>query len=151
MKKSIYLLFAFILIGWYCPVYAQLQTNIYKGADAHLKNYKALYVLNSADEKKINGTLRNMKNAWNDPRLKGKLELELIAYGDGVKVYDKSGPFEEQLKALQKAGVILAQCENTIRERNIDKSTLFPFINYVPSGNGEIIIRGADGWVIVHP
>ena len=69
---------------------------------------------------------------------------------DGVKVYDKTGPFESRLKDLLQKGVILAQCENTLRERKIDKNTLFPFISYVPSGNGEIIIRHYEGWAIVH-
>lgn len=123
----------------------------FTGAIATLNAYKALYVLNNGDEKKISGTLRNIKNAMEDPRLKGKLQVELIVFGDGVKVYDKTGPFESRLKDLLQKGVILAQCENTLRERKIDKNTLFPFISYVPSGNGEIIIRHYEGWAIVHP
>ncbi|MES2418280.1 MAG: DsrE family protein [Bacteroidota bacterium] len=151
MKKSLLPILIFFITLCGPPLFAQQHKDEFTGAKAHLKSYKALYVLNNGDEKHINGTLRNMRNALADPRLKGKLTLELIAFGDGVKVYDKIGPFEAQLQELQKKGVILAQCENTLRERHIDKSTLFPFISYVPSGNGEIIIRGADGWVIVHP
>lgn len=151
MKKLLYSIFTFLMILGLQPLFAQQSPTTFTGAKAHFKSYRALYVLNSADEKKIKGTLRNMKNAMSDPRLKGKLTLELIAFGDGVAVYEKSGPFESQLKELQDAGVILAQCENTVRERQIDKQTLFPFISYVPSGNGEIIIRSAEGWVIVHP
>lgn len=86
-----------------------------------------------------------------DPRLKGKLEVELIVFGDGVAVYNKNNSYEAALKALQAKGVVLAQCENTLRERKIDKSELFDFISFVPSGNGEIIIREAEGWAIVHP
>ncbi len=63
----------------------------------------------------------------------------------------KSGKYESMLLGLQKKGVILAECENTIRERKIEKAALFDFIGYVPSGNGEIIIRGNEGWTIVHP
>lgn len=131
--------------------FAQTQPKQFKGAKAVLKHYKALYVLNSGDEKKITGTLRNLKNALDDPRLKGKLEVELIAFSDGVAVYRKNGPFEKTLLELQARGVILAQCENTIRERHIDKTELFDFISYVPSGNGEIIIRQQQGWAVVHP
>ncbi len=131
--------------------FAQTQPKQFTGAKAVLKHYKALYVLNSGDEKKITGTLRNLKNALDDPRLKGKLEVELIAFSDGVAVYQKSGPFEKTLLELQARGVLLAQCENTIRERHIDKTELFDFISYVPSGNGEIIIRQQQGWAVVHP
>ena len=48
-------------------------------------------------------------------------------------------------------GVILAECSNTVRERKIDKSDLFDFVSYVPSGNGEIILRHYEGWAVVHP
>ncbi|HEU5364208.1 MAG TPA: hypothetical protein VFU62_01690, partial [Hanamia sp.] len=63
----------------------------------------------------------------------------------------KSNHYDTLLLALQKRGVILAQCENTIRKRKISKDELWPFISYVPSGNGEIIIRHYEGWAIVHP
>ncbi len=123
----------------------------FTGAEATQSHYKAVYFLDDSLTKKIKGTLRNIDNALEDVRLKGKLEIELVAFGDGYVVYDKKGPYEAALLALQKKGVILAQCSNTVRERHIDKETLFPFINYVPSGNGEIIIRGGDGWAVVHP
>ena len=151
MKKLLILIPFILITAISSGLSAQEKAGQYVGAIAKKKTYKALYVLNSADEKHISGTLRNMNNALEDPRLKGKLELELIAFGDGVAVYLKNGKFLDQLNILRNKGVILAQCENTIRERKIDKSSLFDFINYVPSGNGEIIIRSAEGWAIVHP
>jgi len=92
-----------------------------------------------------------MQNALDDPRLRGKLRLELIVFGDGVAVFMKSGPYEQALNDLRMKGVVLAQCSNTMRERKIDKNDLFPFISYVPSGNDEIIIRQYEGWAVVHP
>ncbi|MBE7177464.1 MAG: DsrE family protein [Mucilaginibacter polytrichastri] len=130
---------------------AQQAGSKFTGAKAKDKQYKALYVVNTSDEKHITATLRNISNVLNDPRLKGKLTVELVAFGDGVALYQKSGPFEEKLNDLKAWGVITAQCENTIRERKIDKSALFGFVQYVPSGNGEIVIRSAEGWAIVHP
>ena len=123
----------------------------FHGASANLKAYKALYILNSSDEKKIKGTLRNINNALEDPRLKGKLEVELVAFGDGVEVFKKTAHYDTLLTNLQKKGVLLAECENTVRERKINKDDLLSFISYVPSGNGEIIIRQYQGWATVHP
>lgn len=133
--------------------FAQATTDptTFHGATANLKAYKALYILNSSDEKKIKGTLRNINNALEDPRLKGKLEVELVAFGDGVDVFKKTSRYDTLLTNLQKKGVLLAQCENTIRERKINKDDLWNFISYVPSGNGEIIIRQYQGWATVHP
>lgn len=123
----------------------------FHGATANLKEYKALYILNNSDEKKIKGTLRNINNALEDPRLKGKLQVELVAFGDGVEVFKKLSHYDTLLTNLQKKGVLLAQCENTIRERKISKDDLWSFISYVPTGNGEIIIHEYQGWATVHP
>ncbi|WP_316822318.1 DsrE family protein [Pedobacter gandavensis] len=150
MKNLFLILFLFLSCSFLTPVMAQ-NTPVFTGAKATKKHYKALYVLNNGEEKRINACLRNIKNALEDPRLKGKLEVELIVFGDGVAVYNKNNSYEATLKALQAKGVVLAQCENTLRERKIDKSELFDFISFVPSGNGEIIIREAEGWAIVHP
>jgi len=151
IKKTLFLLIAVVLVGMAQTAAAQNKQKTFTGAEASLDHYKALYMLNSSDEKKISGTLRNIKNALNDPRLKGKVEIELIVFGDGVGVYAKEGPYEEKLKELQNMGVLLAQCENTLRERKIDKSSLFSFISFVPSAAGEIIIRQQQGWAVVHP
>lgn len=150
MKNLTFILCMFLFSAFLKPLMAQEKAG-FTGAKATMKHYKALYVLNSGEEKKINGTLRNIKNALEDPRLKGKLELELIVFGDGVAVYQKNSNYEAALKLLQSKGVILAQCENTLKERKIDKSELFDFISFVPSGNGEIIIRQQQGWAVVHP
>ncbi|MEB0249942.1 DsrE family protein [Mucilaginibacter sp. 10I4] len=151
MKNLLFSLFALTVFFASKPAFAQSAQSDFKGAEATKSHYKALYYLDDADPKKIKGTLRNIDNALEDVRLKGKVEIELVAFSDGVAVYDKSGPFEATLLALQKKGVILAQCNNTVMERHIDKASLFPFISYVPSGNGEIIIRQAEGWATIHP
>ncbi len=150
MKKYTLILAAFALLVFAKPAKAQTDA-VFTGAKPTLKSYNALYILNSNDDKKIKATLRNLDNALEDPRLKGKLHVELIAFGDGVSVFMKSNPYEETLKKLQEKGVILAQCSNTVRERKIDKNDLFDFIAYVPSGNGEIILREYEGWATVHP
>lgn len=142
----------FFLFSISISLTAQSQTKAaFTGAKATLKHYKALYVLNNGDEKKINSLLRNIKNAMEDPRLKGKLEIELIVFGDGVVLYDKNSVYQEKLRDLKSRGVLLAQCENTLLERKIDKSTLYDFVNFVPSGNGEMIIRQQQGWALIHP
>ena len=131
------------------------QTNAtnseFHGATATLKKYNALYILNQSDDKKIKTVIRNINNALEDPRLKGKLKVELIAFGDGVEIFKKSNGYDTLLLALKNKGILLAQCENTIRERKITKDDLWPFISYVPTGNGEIIIRQYQGWAVVHP
>lgn len=149
MRQLSILLLTVCFFGLAVPAEAQPQSAPFTGAEANLETYKALYVLNSGEEKKISGILKNIKNALDDPRLKGRLEIELVVFGDGVKLFEKIGPYEQRLKALSAQGVILAQCENTLRQRSINKDSLFPFISFVPTANGEMIIRQHQGWAIM--
>ena len=123
----------------------------FHGAEATKPRYRVAYQLNSDDSLKILGTLRNISNALTDPRLRGKLDVELVVHGSGVAVYKKTSSFEKALANLQKQGVILAMCENTMRAEKLSHDALFPFVSYVPSGNGELIIREQEGWAVIHP
>lgn len=123
----------------------------FHGAKATKAHYNAIYQLDTANKAVMGKTLRNIKNVLNDPRLKGKLTIELIAYAGGTNIYFKGNEFGKQLKELKDKGVILAQCNNTLHERHIKLSQLYPFISVVPSGNGELIIREAEGWAVVKP
>ncbi|MBW8361334.1 MAG: DsrE family protein [Kaistella sp.] len=130
---------------------AQNKNPRFKPAKAGLTEYRALYVLNESDEAKILGIVKNIHHAMDDPRLKGKLYVELLAFGPGVELYRKKNGYEKLLITLKKRGVIFVQCENTLKEKNIPKADLFDFIRYTPSGNGEIILRQYEGWAVVKP
>lgn len=149
MQIKTILLAAILLVG--VKSFSQSKSKDFHGAVAEAKSYKAVYFINDSSARKIKSTLRNIKNALEDPRLQGKLEVELVVFGDGVEVFKKTNHYDTLLTALQSKGVLLAQCLNTMKERKIDKSELWNFIGYVPTGNGEIIIRQAQGWTVVHP
>lgn len=123
----------------------------YHGATAGKAHYGAIFHLDSGGDKAIKKTLNNIENLLQDPRLKGKITVELLANSKGFDVYVKNNGFKEKLEHLQKEGVILAQCANTLRELHIDRKDLYPFIAIVPSGVGEITIRESEGWAYIHP
>ncbi len=62
------------------------------GAPATRAHYRAVYQLDSDDPKLITKTLHNMQNALNDPRLKGKLELELVVFSQGLRIKSQEQP-----------------------------------------------------------
>lgn len=151
MKKIQALLIA-VMCCTSISVFAQQKTDTtFEPAKAYKKDYNALYILNEAEDKKIKGFLRNINNVLSDPRLKGKLQIEVLAFSDGVEMYKKANSYQELLIALKDKGVVFVQCSKTMEERKMDKNELFDFVNYVPSGNGEIILRQYEGWAIVHP
>jgi intracellular sulfur oxidation DsrE/DsrF family protein len=123
----------------------------FAGAKATQKKYRAIYQLDNSDPKVIEKTIRNINNALADPRLAGKLEVELVAFGGGTDAYMKGNKYENDWKALIEKGVIVAQCNNTLKERKIKRDQLYDFIAIVPSGNGELIIRQAEGWAVIKP
>ncbi|MDQ1152251.1 DsrE family protein [Sphingobacterium zeae] len=129
-----------------------LDNHQYSGAVAKKKAYIAIYQLDSNDPKTIEKAIRNINNVLKDPRLKGRLQIELVAFSGGTEAFlKKNSQYEKPLKNLVEKGVIVAQCLNTLEERHIAKEELFDFIGYVPSGNGELILRANEGWVIIKP
>ena len=85
-----------------------------------------MYQLDSDDPKLINQTLHNMKNALDDPRLKGRLELELVVFGRGTTVFKKDQPFEADVLALQQAGVVLSARRLQRRARQLPGQSMRP-------------------------
>lgn len=123
----------------------------FAGAQATKDHYGVIFHIDEGGQATIKKTLTNVENLLNDPRLKGKVQVELIANSKGFAVYVKNNGFEEKLKELQKEGVILAQCSNTLRELHVDRKNLYSFVSIVPSGMGEITLREAQGWAYIHP
>jgi len=113
--------------------------------------YGTIFQLDSAGDKAIKKTLNNIENLLKDPRVKGHIHIELLANSGGYDVYLKQNGFEKKLKNLQKDGVILAQCANTLREKHVKRKDLYSFITMVPSGVGEITLRQSQGWAYIHP
>jgi uncharacterized protein len=154
MKKIKFITSLALLLA---AVHLQAQDNAleknshYTGASATKKQYKAIYQLDQNDPHVIEKTFRNINNALSDSRLTGKLQVELIAFSGGTNAYLKNSKYEEDLKKLVEKGVIVAQCNNTLKERNISRDSLYNFIAIVPSGNGELIIREQEGWTIIKP
>ncbi len=147
------LLFAFTTVAGQAQTTSELikKNKNFKGAVSSKKSYKAIFQLDTNDPKIITKTIRNINNALNDTRFSGKLTIELIAFSGGTDAYLKESAFENELKALVEKGVIVAQCNNTLKERKIDSSAIYDFIGIVPSGVGEIILREGEGWAVVKP
>ena len=66
-----------------------------------------MYQLNTNDDKKISSTFKNITNALEDPRLAGKLKVELVVHGDGVVTFRKAVSYthlDVYKRQLQKYG-----------------------------------------------
>ena len=141
-----------LLIGISGQAQDRLQQNKeFTGAEATQDRYRAIYQMDSASPEIIKKTIRNINNLLKDPRLKGKVQVELVAFSGGTEAYRKGSEYEEAIRDLIVQGVTVAQCLNTLDERNISKSELYDFLAFVPTGNGELLIRATEGWIIIKP
>lgn len=123
----------------------------FAGAEARLPIYRAIYQLDQNNPDIVKKAIRNINNLIGDSRLEGKIQVELITFSAGTEVVMKGSSYEAEIKTLIEKGVVVAQCENSLRERKLSKDQMFDFLGYTPSGNGELVIRASQGWVIVKP
>ncbi|PUZ23855.1 hypothetical protein GA0116948_10876 [Chitinophaga costaii] len=155
MKKTAMQVVCLLLLT--TTAYAQADTSklsankAFAGAQAKQLHYNAIYQLDNNDPKIVIKAFRNITNALNDPRLQGKVTIELVTFAAGTDVVLKGSAYENDLKELIEKGVIVAQCANSIRERKVSPDQLYDFIPLVPSGNGELILRQAEHWAVVKP
>lgn len=133
------------------PSAVEVENQKFEGAVAGRENYYAIYQLDTDEPKTVEKAIRNINNALTDPRLTGKLKIEVVAFSAGTKVMLKGSIYESQLKDLLKKGVIIVQCNNSLAEQGLNRNQLLSFIGIVPSGNGELIIRSAQGWAVIKP
>ncbi len=115
------------------------------------KEYHAIYVIDADNKLLMKKVIGNIGNALNDPRIKGHIKIELLAFSPGIHIFFKNNGFEKALLQLKKKGVELTACANTLYELSIPAAKLYPFIKMVPSGQGEIILRESEGYAYLKP
>lgn len=117
---------------------------------------KVVYHINYDDQKRLNGTLRNIQNHINAVG-KENLDLRVVLHGKGVTllVYAKEDlVMQEQIDKLKAQGIKFNICNNTLRGRKLDyKKDLFAVSeqDIVPSGVAEIAALQAQGYVYLKP
>ena len=107
--------------------------------------HKIVVQLNSSDTLVWQSTLRNISNI--QAALGANTQIELVAHGSGLGLLiDSKNNQKTKIMQLVASGVLFKACENTIRERKIDKSTIMSQAGFVPSGVTEVILKQEAGW-----
>lgn len=109
------------------------------------QTHKIVFQLTSDDAKVHKGLIKqlnNLKDGWND-----QVEMEVVCHGPGINfLLQNISTMEAEIMALKNRGVVFIACENTLREKNIDKNTVIPHLNFVTMGIGEIVEKQEAGW-----
>lgn len=108
--------------------------------------HRVVVQLNSGDTLVWAATLKNLANL-HQALGEGQTEIELVAHGAGIGVLIQNKSTQKaQVEALSAKGVLFKACENTIRERKIDKASLFSTAGFVPSGVAEVVLKQEQGY-----
>ncbi len=107
-------------------------------------HHRIIMQLTSGDtlvHKNLMKQLRNMKEAA------PTMELEIVCHGPGMDLLmgDRS-IVQAKVKEFAAQGIVFLACENTIKERNLDRAKVLPEAGFVKAGIIHIVERQEQGW-----
>jgi intracellular sulfur oxidation DsrE/DsrF family protein len=112
---------------------------------ANAQTHKVVVQLNTSDTLVWHGALKNISNL--QTALGSTTQIELVAHGSGIGILiDGKTTQKAKIAELAATGVLFKACENTIRERKIDRSTILTQAGTVPSGVAEVVLKQEAGW-----
>jgi intracellular sulfur oxidation DsrE/DsrF family protein len=89
----------------------------------------------------IHNTNNLLKGFAPDP-----VEIEIVAFGPGIAVLKADSSVRADLDALQKKGVHLAACHNSMMGNHLTLADMIPGTIEVPSGAVEVVKKQEEGW-----
>ncbi len=140
MKKiALLIIIAFISI---VNVSAQTTPSV-----PNLKKYKMVIQLTNGDTAVHRATVKQMFNALTAaPNTK----IEIVCHNNGIAFLQSAKTiFGDKIKELQAKGVVFAACENTLRERKIDKTEIVSDAIFVPAGIIEVVDKQSKKWAYI--
>lgn len=112
---------------------------------AKAQTHKVVVQLNTSDTLVWHGALKNISNL--QTALGPNTQIELVAHGSGIGILiDGKTTQKAKIAELAASGVLFKACENTIRERKIDRATILTQAGTVPSGVAEVVLKQEAGW-----
>ena len=74
-------------------------------------------------------------------------KIEVVVHNNGIGFMKQDeAHFTKEIDALKGRGVAFAVCENTLKQRKIDKSQILKSAIFVPVGLAEIVLKEEEGW-----
>lgn len=107
--------------------------------------HKVVFQFVSGDtlsQRSLINNLKNLREGW------PKAEVEIVFHGNGIFMVmgEKTKHNAELQDFAEKKNIKMVVCENTMKQKKVDKSQLLPFVGTVPMGIGEIIKKQEQGW-----
>lgn len=109
------------------------------------RGHKVVFQFVSGDslsQKSLINNLKNFREGW------PKAQAEVVFHGNGIyMIMNEKSAFAKELQDFSKnKDVKMVVCGNTMKQKQVNKNQLMPFVSIVPMGIGEIVIKQEQGW-----
>lgn len=107
--------------------------------------FKVLLEVNSANPASWNLAVNNAAQIMQVVGM-DKAQIEVVAWGPGIKMLVKGSPVAEHIQSLSSYGITFTACGNTMKALHITPNDLVAGATVVPGAIGEIVKRDHEGW-----
>ena len=111
------------------------------------KAHKIIIQLTNGDTMVHKSTVKQIQNLLNAaPNSK----IEVVCHNNGISFLQASQTKQAaRIKELKARGVDFVACENTLRERKIDRAELLPESRTVPAGILEVVMKQEKAYAYI--
>lgn len=78
-------------------------------------------------------------------------QVEVVVFGDAISLLSFSTADAPVLDSAFSHGIHVEACENSMKAHHLKKADMYPGVEFVPAGAGEIVRREAEGWQYLRP
>ena len=132
-----------------CVAIATLGMGALASAQSNPQTRVVFHVTESSPQK-WNMVLNNVANLQQDLG-KGNVTIEVVTHGPGIDMFKAESAVGARLAQALDNNVVLAACENTMRNAKVTKADMYGGVSFVPSGVTHIIQRESQGWYYLRP
>lgn len=108
------------------------------------KEHKIVFHLASSDtlvHKALVKQIANVLDFWKTAK------IEVVVHNNGISFMKiEEAKTAKEIQSLTEKGVVFAVCENTLKQRKIEKFQILSAATFVPVGIAEIVLKEEDGW-----
>lgn len=112
--------------------------------------HKLLLQVSDADPATWSLALANARNVQSAFGARN-VDIEIVAYGPGLRMLVLESPMSERVRELIAAGVRVVACENTMQVQKLSRDDMLPSLDYVRAGVVEVVLRQQQGYAYVRP
>jgi uncharacterized protein len=111
------------------------------------KTHKIIFQLTDGQLETHKKFLRQINNVL---EAAPQAKIEVVTHGMGVDLLRKDqNELESEIVALKSQGVDFVICENTLKQRQLQKDIFLSVVRFVPSAIVELVLKQEEGWIYI--